>query len=148
VTSTLADPHLRTSATGRERVVALDGLRAFALLIILGYHFGVARFQGGFFSLDIFYVRSGYLITGLLLGEWSRAARINLGAFWARRARTGRTLPAHRPGDGHLLPRRRQLRPAVSSTMATLHQSGHAGGLDVAWATPHRRQSAPTRRTA
>ena len=124
--------------------MALDGLRAFALLIILGHHFGVARFQGGFFSLDMFYVRSGYLITGLLLGEWSRAARIKLGAF---RARTGRTLPAHRPGDGHLLPRRRQLRPAVSSTVATLHQSGHAGGLDVGWVTPYRRECAPTRRT-
>jgi len=82
----------RTSATGRQRVVALDGLRAFALLIIIGYHFGVSRFQGGFFSLDIFYVLSGYLITGLLLGEWARAARIRLGAFWARRAR--RLLPA------------------------------------------------------
>ena len=84
--------HVRTSATGRERVVALDGLRAFALLIIMGYHFGVDRFQGGFFSLDIFYVLSGYLITGLLLGEWARTARIRLGAFWARRAR--RLLPA------------------------------------------------------
>ena len=84
--------HVRTSATGRERVSALDGLRAFALLIIMGYHFGVGRFQGGFFSLDIFYVLSGYLITGLLLGEWARAARIKLGAFWARRAR--RLLPA------------------------------------------------------
>ena len=82
----------RTSATGRERVVALDGLRAFALLIIMGYHFGVAHFGGGFFSLDIFYVLSGYLITGLLLGEWARSARIRLGAFWARRAR--RLLPA------------------------------------------------------
>ena len=82
----------RTSATGRERVVALDGLRAFALLIIIGYHFGVGHFGGGFFSLDIFYVLSGYLITGLLLGEWARTARIRLGAFWARRAR--RLLPA------------------------------------------------------
>jgi len=82
----------RTSATGRERVVALDGLRAFALLIIMGYHFGVGWLQGGFFSLDIFYVLSGYLITGLLLGEWARAARIGLGAFWLRRAR--RLLPA------------------------------------------------------
>ena len=72
--------------------MALDGLRAFALLIIMGYHFGVDRFQGGFFSLDIFYVLSGYLITGLLLGEWARSARIRLGAFWARRAR--RLLPA------------------------------------------------------
>jgi len=82
----------RTSATGRGRIPALDGLRAFALLIIMGYHFGVDRFQGGFFSLDIFYVLSGYLITGLLLGEWARSARIKLGAFWARRAR--RLLPA------------------------------------------------------
>ena len=84
--------HVRTSATGRERVVALDGLRAFAVLIIMGYHFGVGHFQGGFFSLDIFYVLSGYLITGLLLGEWARSARIKLGAFWLRRAR--RLLPA------------------------------------------------------
>jgi peptidoglycan/LPS O-acetylase OafA/YrhL len=73
-------------------VVALDGLRAVALCIIMGYHFGVGRFQGGFFSLDIFYVLSGYLITGLLLGEWARAARITLSAFWLRRAR--RLLPA------------------------------------------------------
>ena len=84
--------HVRTSATGRERVAALDGLRAFALLIIMGYHFGVGHFGGGFFSLDIFYVLSGYLITGLLLGEWARSARIRLGAFWLRRAR--RLLPA------------------------------------------------------
>ncbi len=91
-TGRTAHDALRRSATGRERVVALDGLRAFALLIIMGYHFGVARFEGGFFSLDIFYVLSGYLITGLLLGEWARAARIRLGAFWARRAR--RLLPA------------------------------------------------------
>ena len=82
----------RTSATGRSRVLALDGLRAFALLIIMGYHFGVGWLQGGFFSLDIFYVLSGYLITGLLLGEWARAARIKLAAFWLRRAR--RLLPA------------------------------------------------------
>ena len=73
-------------------MLALDGLRAFALLIIMGYHFGVGWLQGGFFSLDIFYVLSGYLITGLLLGEWARAARIKLGAFWLRRAR--RLLPA------------------------------------------------------
>ena len=85
-------PHVRTSATGRQRVVALDGLRAVALLIIMGYHFGVGWLGGGFFSLDIFYVLSGYLITGLLLGEWARAARIKLSAFWLRRAR--RLLPA------------------------------------------------------
>ena len=62
----------RTSATGKERISALDGLRAVALLIIMGYHFGVGWLQGGFFSLDIFYVLSGYLITGLLLSEYRK----------------------------------------------------------------------------
>jgi len=81
-----------SSATGRDRIAALDGLRAFALLIIMGFHFGVGWLQGGFFSLDIFYVLSGYLITGLLLGEYRRRGRIRLGAFWLRRAR--RLLPA------------------------------------------------------
>ncbi len=82
----------RPSATGKARISALDGLRAFALLIIMGYHFGVGWLQGGFFSLDIFYVLSGYLITGLLLSEYARKGRIVLSAFWLRRAR--RLLPA------------------------------------------------------
>ncbi len=81
-----------SSATGQERVAALDGLRALALLIIMGYHFGLGWLRGGFFSLDIFYVLSGYLITGLLVGEYGRRGRIKLSAFWLRRAR--RLLPA------------------------------------------------------
>jgi peptidoglycan/LPS O-acetylase OafA/YrhL len=80
------------SATGQNRIPALDGLRAVALLIIMGFHFGVGWLQGGFFSLDIFYVLSGYLITGLLLGEYRRRRGIALAAFWVRRAR--RLLPA------------------------------------------------------
>ncbi len=84
--------HARPSATGRERISALDGIRALALVIIMGYHFGVGWLSGGFFSLDIFYVLSGYLITGLLLGEYRRRGRIKLSAFWLRRAR--RLLPA------------------------------------------------------
>jgi len=85
-------PHRRTSATGRERVAALDGFRAIGLLLIVGFHFGVSGMPGGFVGVDVFYVLSGYLITGLLLGEWARTARIALGAFWLRRAR--RLLPA------------------------------------------------------
>jgi len=72
--------------------VALDGFRAIGLLLIVGFHFGVSGMPGGFVGVDVFYVLSGYLITGLLLGEWGRAARIALGAFWLRRAR--RLLPA------------------------------------------------------
>ncbi len=82
----------RPSATGKDRIVALDGLRAFALLIIMGYHFGLGWLGGGFFSLDIFYVLSGYLITGLLIGEYGKKGSIKLSAFWLRRAR--RLLPA------------------------------------------------------
>src|ERR1700722_17614840 len=82
----------RPSATGKDRISSLDGLRAVALLIIMGYHFGVGWLQGGFFSLDIFYVLSGYLITGLLLSEYARRGRVQLSAFWLRRAR--RLLPA------------------------------------------------------
>jgi len=82
----------RPSATGKDRITALDGLRAVALLIIMGYHFGVGWLQGGFFSLDIFYVLSGYLITGLLVGEYRKRSAIKLSAFWLRRAR--RLLPA------------------------------------------------------
>ncbi len=82
----------RPSATGKERITALDGLRGVALLIIMGYHFGVGWLQGGFFSLDIFYVLSGYLITGLLVSEYRKRGRIKLSAFWLRRAR--RLLPA------------------------------------------------------
>src|ERR1700722_4791064 len=82
----------RPSATGKDHISPLDGLRAVALLIIMGYHFGVGWLQGGFFSLDIFYVLSGYLITGLLLGEYAKRGRIKLSAFWLRRAR--RLLPA------------------------------------------------------
>ena len=86
------DEAARPSATGKSRISALDGLRAVALLIIMGYHFGVGWLQGGFFSLDIFYVLSGYLITGLLLSEYAKRGRIKLSAFWLRRAR--RLIPA------------------------------------------------------
>jgi peptidoglycan/LPS O-acetylase OafA/YrhL len=82
----------RPSATGKSRISALDGLRAVAVLIIMGFHFQVSWLPGGFIGVDVFYVLSGYLITGLLLGEYRRRGRIGLSAFWLRRAR--RLLPA------------------------------------------------------
>ncbi len=88
---TLGEP-ARPSATGKQRVRSLDGVRAVALLVTMGFHFGVGWLQGGFFGLDIFFVLSGFLITGLLVGEFRRAGRIRVLAFWARRAR--RLLPA------------------------------------------------------
>ena len=73
-------------------VPALDGIRAVAVLGVLGYHGGAPLATGGFLGVNMFFVLSGFLITSLLLGEWTRRLTIRLGHFWARRAR--RLLPA------------------------------------------------------
>ncbi|MFI5960409.1 acyltransferase family protein [Cryptosporangium sp. NPDC051539] len=70
---------------------ALDGLRAVAVLAVLVYHLGASWLPGGFLGVDLFFVLSGFLITTLLLEEWSARGRIDLGTFWLRRAR--RLLP-------------------------------------------------------
>jgi peptidoglycan/LPS O-acetylase OafA/YrhL/lysophospholipase L1-like esterase len=62
-----------------------------AIIVIMGFHGGVFLTSGGFYSLDTFFVLSGFLITTLLVTEWQQTARIRLGAFWARRAK--RLLP-------------------------------------------------------
>lgn len=66
----------------------IEGMRAIAVLTVLGFHAGVPFFTGGFIGVDVFFVISGFLITGLLLSQ----DRIRLGEFYARRAR--RILPA------------------------------------------------------
>ncbi|GGR89659.1 acyltransferase [Streptomyces aureoverticillatus] len=80
----------RSGGAGRAHVAALDGLRGFAVAAVLLFHAGQLR--GGFLGVDLFFVLSGFLITGLLLGEASGRGRIALAAFWGRRAR--RLLPA------------------------------------------------------
>ena len=71
---------------------ALDGMRAIAVMGVLAYHGGISWLPGGFLGVDAFFVLSGFLITSLLVREWSQTGTIALGAFWARRAR--RLLPA------------------------------------------------------
>ena len=71
---------------------ALDGLRALAVIAVLLYHGDVSWAQGGYFGVDAFFVLSGFLITSLLLAEFTADRTIALGSFWARRAR--RLLPA------------------------------------------------------
>lgn len=75
------------------RVAGLDGLRALAVALVILFHLTPAgTLVGGFVGVDVFFVVSGFLITGLLLREHADTGRINLGAFWRRRAR--RLLPA------------------------------------------------------
>ncbi|MCZ7536497.1 MAG: acyltransferase [Acidimicrobiia bacterium] len=71
---------------------ALDGLRAVAVLAVFWYHLDWSWAPGGFLGVDAFFVLSGYLITSLLVVEHDSKGRIDLVAFWARRAR--RLLPA------------------------------------------------------
>lgn len=68
-------------------IAALDGLRAVAVLSVIGYHFGMPGLGGGFLGVDLFFVLSGFLITRLLVGEHDRTRTISLRAFWARRIR-------------------------------------------------------------
>jgi peptidoglycan/LPS O-acetylase OafA/YrhL len=80
------------AARSLGRLRGLDGLRALAVAAVVGYHLGFDRLPGGFLGVEIFFVISGYLITALLVAEWSDRGGIRLGSFWARRAR--RLLPA------------------------------------------------------
>jgi len=70
----------------------LQGLRAIAVLFVLLFHAGVPGFNGGFIGVDVFFVLSGFLITGNLLREAISSGTISLQNFYAKRIR--RLLPA------------------------------------------------------
>ena len=70
----------------------LDGIRALAVILVILFHLGYEWIPGGFVGVDVFFVLSGYLITGLLVDELARSGRVDLARFYARRVR--RLLPA------------------------------------------------------
>jgi peptidoglycan/LPS O-acetylase OafA/YrhL len=69
----------------------IDGLRALAVLPVVLFHSKIPGFSGGFVGVDVFFVISGYLITGLIADDW-KADRFSFVTFYFRRVR--RILPA------------------------------------------------------
>ena len=70
----------------------VQGLRALAVTMVVIYHYFPAAAPGGFVGVDVFFVISGYLITGLLIREIDVSGSICLPSFYARRIR--RLMPA------------------------------------------------------
>ncbi|MEO8562000.1 MAG: acyltransferase family protein [bacterium] len=70
----------------------IEGLRAVAIVSVVLYHAGLHVAAGGYRGVDVFFVLSGFLITGILLDEVRATGTVSLMNFWARRAR--RLLPA------------------------------------------------------
>jgi peptidoglycan/LPS O-acetylase OafA/YrhL len=64
----------------------LEGLRGVAILLVVLFHAGVPGLAGGFVGVDVFFVLSGFFITGLLVREVARDAGVDLPAFYGRRA--------------------------------------------------------------
>ena len=70
----------------------IQGMRALAILLVVGSHAGIPGFAGGYIGVDIFFVLSGYLISGLLIKEADSNHRIDFLQFYVRRFK--RLLPA------------------------------------------------------
>ena len=65
----------------------IDGLRAVAVLLVVLWHLDVGWLTGGFVGVDVFFVISGYLITGLIVTEINQTGRFSLSGFYLRRLR-------------------------------------------------------------
>jgi len=78
--------------TRHHLVPEIQGLRAVAVLAVLFYHLWPTAVPGGYVGVDVFFVISGYLITGSLLKEFEATGGISVTGFYARRIR--RLLPA------------------------------------------------------
>ena len=95
----------------------VEGLRALAILLVLAYHASVPPATGGFVGVDVFFVISGYVITGVLFRSNPGDARSFFGDFYARRAR--RIVPA-------------VVLVIVATTLASYHWLGFIAGDQTA----------------
>lgn len=82
----------RVTSSERKFRPDIEGLRALAVGLVVLSHAGVGAVEGGYIGVDVFFVVSGFLITGLLVRERATTGTLSMAGFYARRAR--RILPA------------------------------------------------------
>src|SRR5690625_2407508 len=90
--ATTKPPNAPAVKAGSKFRPDIQGLRAVAVGLVLLYHAGVSFIPGGYVGVDVFFVISGFLITGMLVRQSMERGRIDLADFYARRIR--RILPA------------------------------------------------------
>ncbi|GAA4473520.1 acyltransferase family protein [Enteractinococcus fodinae] len=90
--ATIKPPNEPAVKAGSKFRPDIQGLRAVAVGLVLLYHAGLSLFPGGYVGVDVFFVISGFLITGMLVRQAEEHGRIDLADFYARRIR--RILPA------------------------------------------------------
>lgn len=81
--------HCRADATERkpivERIVALDGVRAIAIAMVVAYHVDKSVVPAGHWGVPMFFVLSGFVITGSICAEIDRSGRLDLSSFYRKR---------------------------------------------------------------
>jgi peptidoglycan/LPS O-acetylase OafA/YrhL len=126
-----AHPKPRSAADGFRPDI--EGLRGVAVALVVLFHAGLlsnagTQLTGGFMGVDLFFVVSGYLITGLLIRERERTGRISFAKFYARRVR--RILPAAAVVLIICLPIAYQLSTLVSRS--SVMEDGASAALSIA----------------
>ncbi|MBJ6984198.1 acyltransferase family protein [Luteimonas sp. MC1750] len=88
----VSPPVAESTSAVHRRIAGLDGLRAIAVGAVILFHLDMPWARGGYLGVDVFFVLSGFLITGLISGEFERTGQLDLRQFYWRRAK--RLLPA------------------------------------------------------
>ena len=70
----------------------LDGVRTLAVYAVVLFHAGISWMRAGYVGVDVFFVLSGFLVTNVILSQYSSTGSLNLSRFYSRRVR--RLLPA------------------------------------------------------
>ncbi|MCA9833883.1 MAG: acyltransferase [Thermomicrobiales bacterium] len=108
---------MSTPATERKFRPDIEGVRAISSVTVMLYHAGIAAMAGGFTGVDVFYVLSGFLVTGGLLREAEKRGKIDFPDFMGRRFR--RLLPV-------------SAIVIILTVLATYHWLGPTAGNSVA----------------